>query len=1030
MSSPAELLAAKHAQAVEDETPSSAPSATSLADSPALIDSYATASTEESSPSTTADEIAEVAPKKPIRMDDDAQFPSLGSSVASPIAWGPAVSQSTSSSWGKPVKSFKPAVKSTSTQHTFIIDDEQQQNLANGEIFKIFAKINSTLNVKVESTHSSATKKRTFLLNGPIDNVATAKRELIRQLTKPTKITFEIPSKLRSTVIGSGGRTLKPIIESTSVKIDIAKDIKEDDEEKTLLTEDEELFGKSITVTIEGDIQGCSDAKEQILAIVNENTKNLNVKIPVSEKLKPFVAAEVSKLSFAGDVEAIAPEATSRISFIMVSGSRDAVIDARNQIKSLLVDLDNQIIVNEEDVPKNLHQLIGTDKVLSETNVVIEIPSKDDASTKVRFIGVKSNIPKAISLAKSTTSDYFVDTLDLSKSHGGNLQHAKNLTAYFTYTKYFDALSSEHEVSVSGPSYKNLADSNSKSVVVSFISSKDKKENVKKARKDLIDMVNKITPTFVRTLSDIDSFIFSKIDNQVAIENNVSIVPLGSLAGVTNILILVVQINDDEFLPSIEQINQRLDNVDKSLDKLRALNKELISEVIEISAEDQKHLEGNTLKNLLNKFDSNSIEIKLHQNAEGPSENEIYLRGFKSEIKKAAADINQLVEDIKNYEEASKYNTTIEFPTKYLARLIGQKGSHLSELQDDFDVRIDVVSQDNDKLENAEIKITGLVSNVEECIKKISALKKKWADETTKSVQVEQKYFKQLIGSNGVYAKRLQDKYNVKIQFSDSKEKVGTVLIRGPSRGVAKVEEEIKQLLDYEKEHGYSETFSIPAEALARVIGKNGDNINDLSIDCEVKIQFQTSQAEAKETGFAQLEIKGSKSGIKDAKAKIDEIVERVVNFATETIEVDPKWYRHLIGPNGMTMRETIIKAGGSADDRDFRRFIQFPNRDSDSKLVVCEGDKAVVAKIVKSIQDTVADLESVTEETIEVPKSKHRFIIGPGGSIRREIEAKNKVRLFVPKQGSESDEIRIKGKPEGIKDAIAKIQELTAEKK
>lgn len=1055
MSTPAELLALKHAQAAEatlnSNIDSTSPVSTDISSSVAtpisLNESVAT-STDDSTFPTLADEIAgkvstsdssnnnEIAeePKKIIRMDDDTYFPSLSDIVdtkAPTVSWGPnSTNNNSNSSWAKPSKSFKPAVKSSSTQVTFIIDDEQQQNLAKGELFKIFAKIQSNLNVKIESTYSGATKKRTFLLSGPAENVPQAKRELIRQLTKPTKITFEIPSKLRSTIIGSGGRTLKPIIESTSVKIDIGRPSDNNDEEDdSLLTEDEELFGKSITVTIEGDIQGCSDAKAKILAIVNENTKSLNVRVPVTEKVKPFVKNTFAKTKFPNDVEVIAPEPTSKISYILVTGPREDVIEARNLIKSTLVNLDNEIVVEEREVPKHLHPFLDEDKILENTNVFIEIPSTDDSSSKIKFIGAKSNISKAISFAKELTSEYFVDTLDISKSHGGNSQHAKNLTAFFIYTKYFDALGSEYGIKITGPTYKQLVDPDHKTVIISFSSTKDKKDEIKKARKDLVDNVNRITPNFVRSITDIESFLFPKIDNSVAIENNVSIVPLGSLAGASNILLLIVQQNDDEFLPSADQVEEKLNAVDKSLDKLRALGKNLITETIETDSEDQAHLEGSTLQVLLNKYEPNTIEIKLHQNANGPSPNEIYLRGYKSEITKAIGDIKQLIDDIKNYEEASKYNTVIEFPTKYLARFIGQKGASLNQLRDEFNVKIDVLTEDDSKDENAEIKLTGLKSNVDECIKKIHQLAKKWADEKTITLTIEPKYRKQLIGRGGIYVNRLQDKYNVKIQFSDSNDSKSNVIVRGPSRGVAKVEEEIKQLLDYEKENGFTEIVQVPTEALSRVIGKGGETINDISADAGVRIHARTDEAKEKETGFANFEIIGSKAGIKDAKSKIDEIVKRIVNSTTESIEVDPKWYGNLIGPNGRTLREIITKAGGSEDDRDFRRFIQFPSRNSDSKSIVCEGDKTVVANIIKTITSMVKDLESVTDETIEVPKKQHKLIIGSGGSIRRSIENEFKVRVYVPKQDSESEEIRINGKPEDIAKAIDKIKSLTAPK-
>lgn len=76
-----------------------------------------------------------------------------------------------------------------------------------------------------------------------------------------------------------------------------------------------------------------------------------------------------------------------------------------------------------------------------------------------------------------------------------------------------------------------------------------------------------------------------------------------------------------------------------------------------------------------------------------------------------------------------------------------------------------------------------------------------------------------------------------------------------------------------------------------------------------------------------------------------------------------------------------------------------------------------------------VKDFESVTDETIEVPKKQHRHIVGSGGSVRRSLEDEFKVKIFVPKQDSESDLVRINGKPENIAKAAEKIQALTVSK-
>ncbi|ODV86533.1 hypothetical protein CANARDRAFT_206909 [[Candida] arabinofermentans NRRL YB-2248] len=987
-------------------------------------------------------------PKNVYSINDESAFPALGSAMSSansaPLRWGP--STATTSSSGKSSgyasaaasansKSFKPAVKSSNTQLTFIIDADQQLHASKADFFKIVSTIKATYGVKIESTLSATTNKRTFLLNGPASNIQKAKRDVIKHLTKPIKIEFGVPAKLRSAIIGSGGRTLKPILESTGTKINIANA----DETETATTnssdEDDELFGKVSIVSVEGDIEGCEDAKSQILAIVNEHTKNLSVRVPIAPKLKPFVKTEVESLTFPSDVEVLTPDSSSKASNILITGPREGVISARNSVKSLMESLDSKIVVEEKTVPRSVHQFLDSDKIFEKTNVLVELPAKDSTSEIVKFIGIESNIPAAIAYGKELSQEFITNTLELERSHGANVSHAKALTAFFVYTKFLDALATKHDVKINAPSYKSLADDNINIVQIQFVCGKDQKDALKQVRKEAVETVNKITPSFIRTITDIDSFVLNKLDNTVAIENNVSIVPLGKLGKNSNKILLVLQQDDDEFLPSSEEIKDKLEKVDRSLDSLRELSKNVTSEVIQVSSADQKHLEGHALKNLLKKFDSESISISLHHNATGESEDEILLVGYTTEINKAKQELEQAIEEVKNYEIASKYNKTIEFPTDQLSKLIGQKGSYLTATQNEFDVRIDIIDNDESKEDNkiSHVKLTGLKSNVEECEKKIISQGKKWSDEKTVVMKIDQKYHRRMIGANGIYVNRLNDKYNVVVKFpyEDSKGNKDEVIIRGPSKGVAKAEEELKDLLQYEKENGFKETIQVPLDILPRIIGKNGENIKDISGETGIEMNHnRKDQVKEKEQGYVEFDLTGSKKGIQDAKAKINYMIDRIQNSTTVTIEVDPKWHRHLVGSSGTTRREIILRAGGSDDGQDqradFRRLLQIPQRGSNSNKIVCTGDKRIVEKIVLEVEKIVKELESVTKESVEVPKKKHRLIVGTMGSVRRGLEQEFKVRINVPSTDSESESVTIEGTPEQIEKVKAKLLELT----
>lgn len=1015
MSTPAQLLAMKHAD-LQSEAQSEASADSPVEEtSPVVVDSATTVDSVETDAQLLK---AAQTPKKTFAMDDDEAFPVLGSGSSkstTPVSWGPNSNGGSTSSISKPHAKYHQAVKSKNTQKTFAVDGDQLEDLDKAALYKVLSQIEKRYGVSIETNYSSTTNNRTFLLKGPPDALPLAKRDLLKRLTKPVTIEFTIPSALRSAVIGSQGKNIRPILDSTKVKVDIER---RDSPEP----EDDDILNDLLKVSIEGDSSGVQEAKSLILALVDEQLKDMTIRFPVDSDLKPFIANAAAELELPSDLEVIYPEIETKTSNILLSGSRDSVVEAKAQLGQLVESLRSQITSEDRSIPQQVHSLLDVAKILEDTGVLVKLPG-DSAS--VKFVGPKSQIEKAITYAKDLCSDYLVDSLDLARSHGGNVEHAKSLTAYFVYTKLVDELSQEHDVKIHTPSYASLADDAVDTAIVSFICKKEEKDSLKQVRKKLVDAVNRITPNYVRVLTDIDTYVFPKLDTSVAVEQGVSVVPLGELAGFGNKLLLVVQLDDGEFAPSNQEVQQKLDLVESSFEKVRELSKDVATQVIAVDSKDQAHLSGKLLDNLLGKFD---VSIDLHQNAEGPSEDEILARGFTADLEKAIDDINEAIDEVKNYEEASKYTDSYEFPTKLLSRLIGHNGNQLKELRDEFDCRIDVL--DETEGDNTSVKLTGLKRNVDECKARLSELSKRWADEKTVILVVEPRFHRRMIGPGGVYVNRLQDRYHVSVRFprEGSTQKKSEVVIRGPAKGVNKAEEELKELLQFEQENGYTEKIKVPTSVLSRVIGKNGEQIKTISSEAGVSINsLHATPEQEKKQGYAEFEIVGSRAGIKKAAELINEIVDKVENQTTVTLHIDPKWHRYLIGPGGSIKRQIILKSGGEDDNSyEFRRFLQVPSRGSGSDEVVLSGDKRIIDKITKEVEQIVAEQENVITETIEVPKKKHRMIIGPGGSVRRSLEEEYKVNINIPRVNVETDDVKIKGAPDQVAKCKARIEQLT----
>lgn len=171
----------------------------------------------------------------------------------------------------------------------------------------------------------------------------------------------------------------------------------------------------------------------------------------------------------------------------------------------------------------------------------------------------------------------------------------------------------------------------------------------------------------------------------------------------------------------------------------------------------------------------------------------------------------------------------------------------------------------------------------------------------------------------------------------------------------------------------------------------------------------------------------GSKTALKDATAKIQEIIDEVENFVVRTINVDAKYHRDLVGPSGSVMKQIISSAGGDDLPRGkYHRLLTIPNEGSGSDEVVSQGDKTIVDKIISAIEKIVKEKEASIVEEIDLPKEKHRLIIGPSGTIRHSLQSEFGVTIEIPRPSDDSTTVKVSGLPEKVAAAKDKIEKLT----
>lgn len=299
------------------------------------------------------------------------------------------------------------------------------------------------------------------------------------------------------------------------------------------------------------------------------------------------------------------------------------------------------------------------------------------------------------------------------------------------------------------------------------------------------------------------------------------------------------------------------------------------------------------------------------------------LRGLSPDVADWEAKILAFVQAAEKDELERGYTTTFDFPTKFNGYLIGREGAKIKELRDQFDVDIKM-------LDEGKIEVKGPKAKADACKDHILGLRKKYEDEATYILKIEPRFHGQLVGKKGADVNRLQDKYNVKIQFppsstahddqanGDAASDAGSrrpprsnqaqddVVIRGPRQGAEKARTEILDLYQYAKDNSHSATIEVARQHLGSLIGPRGSEIERLRLETGAQIDFPDKQETADSTARAEIVLKGTQQAVDAAKAEIQKKVKALENTVTRSLEVDRKHHGSLIGAQGMSISQYL----------------------------------------------------------------------------------------------------------------------------
>ena len=396
------------------------------------------------------------------------------------------------------------------------------------------------------------------------------------------------------------------------------------------------------------------------------------------------------------------------------------------------------------------------------------------------------------------------------------------------------------------------------------------------------------------------------------------------------------------------------------------------------------------------------------------------IRGPVDALDEFAAQIIAFIEAEKRDELERGHVTTFDYPQRFANYLIGKRGETINKYREEFDVDIQV--------KDGKVAITGPKAKAEAAKSKILTLAKKLEDESTHVLKIDPRFHRELVGPKGSQVNRLQERYNVRVQFprhipivgdersvaDDASESSGPkrrpnqgpdeVIVRGPSRGADQARDELLSLLQWTKDNSHNAAVSVAQKQLPSLIGQGGQELESIQLATGARIDVPGRET-ADASGRVQVQIKGTKKQVEEAKKTIEGKAKQFDDTITRTVDVDKKYHSAIIGSGGANIRNIVVAAGGSEDRRDLARTVRFPKHDSADNAIRVEGNKALVDKIVAAIEVFGAQKEGQVTETIIVAPEKHRLLIGRGGESRRALESKFNVGLDIPKLSTQGPE-------------------------
>lgn len=428
---------------------------------------------------------------------------------------------------------------------------------------------------------------------------------------------------------------------------------------------------------------------------------------------------------------------------------------------------------------------------------------------------------------------------------------------------------------------------------------------------------------------------------------------------------------------------------------------------------------------------------------------EVSIKGSK----KGADGARDELLDLLQYARDNSNVVVVAVQAGQIPSLIGSRGSGLEEIREASKARIDVPKERAaDPTTRVDITIKGTKAQVAAAKKLIEEKRNVFDSTVTKTLAVDKKHHRSLIGKEGsvlrdivVKAGGSDDKRELAktVQFPKAEADGNLIKVEGKEDLVDKIIASFEKIVG-ELASQTSEVVDVPTSKHRTLIGRGGEAKRDIEKKFNVSIDIPRQGSE--QTG---VKIAGQPGDVEKAKAHIEDLVKEQEG---ETIQV-PRKVHHSISENGQFFRRLRNDLGVTVDHGNDKPppkpTTANPTRGTDALPLITDDADAVsdayswnvvdsssdidgeIPWILRGSSESVSKAKSTIEKAIEQAQKStstgylilpdprtYRHVIGQGGSKVNSIRRASGCKITVPKNQAENEAIEIVGSAEGVEKA------------